>query len=328
MSRQNVGLLRQLPWALAAMANELLHFRFTYPIEAVTDAMEPGSLNYYIYSNILFQDQLSYDEAGVVVRTYRAQGRQYNPVFIAWCALMNLQRFLGGGDAKHLDIFNNQVRWLKNNAQTRPDGSVVWPYNFDWQEGQCLLKAPWISAMSQGLAISVLVRAYRLNKDDSLLQICEGSRRVFERNIEEGGVKTGENGHSLYEEYPGYPLARVLDGFLFSLLGLHDLSQELPSAINKRLFQDGIEGLKYQLAEWDYRGKWSWYGRHGYLCPPHYHRLNGALIKILGQLTQDEALIRCGMNWTQRKLTFLDKAEIFTLFAITKNLARLRLPRN
>jgi len=328
MPGQTGRVLRQLSWALTAVGNELFRFRFSYPIDTVAEAIQAGSCRYYIYSETLFRDQLSFDDQGVVVRTYRAQGRQYNPVFIAWWALMSLERDYRESNPDHLKSFHSQVQWLKENAVLRPDGAAVWPYNFDWQEGRCRLKAPWISAMSQGLALSVLVRAFRLTQDDRLLSLAEQSARVFERYVEDGGVRTQEDSHVLYEEYPGYPLARVLDGFLFSLLGLYDLAQELKSAKIRKLFDDGVDGLKFKLADWDYRGKWTWYGTHGYLCPPHYHRLNGTLVAILAHITKDAFLMRFAERWNRQRLSSLDKAEIFVLFALTKSLARLRLPRN
>jgi hypothetical protein len=294
----------------------------------VDDALRPGTHRYYVYSEALFSDHLRHDDAGVVVNAYRAQGRQYNPAFIAWFALMSLESFNRSRVQAHLEAFHAQVRWLRENVIARPDGTFVWQYRFDWQEGRCLMKAPWISAMSQGLGISALVRAFRLTRDAGLLLICKRSARVFELNIEEGGVRTQERGSVLYEEYPGYPLPRVLDGFLFSLLGLHDLGQEFPGGSIQRLFNEGIDGLKSRLLDWDYRGKWTWYGTHGYLCPPHYHRLNGALIHTLGRLTGDPLLMRYGEQWGRHEHSWLDKAEIFALFAVTKNLARLRLPRN
>lgn len=322
------GFVRQLPWALAAAWSELFRFRFAYPIDVVDDAGQRGTPRYYIHSETLFTDYLGHDDAGVVVWAYRAQGQQYNPVFIAWWALMSLERYCRDSHPNHLKAFHAQVQWLKSNAVTRSDETTVWPYQFDWQEGRCRLKAPWISAMSQGLGMSVLVRAYRLTRDEALLSLCELSSRVFERDVEDGGVRTQEGIHVLYEEYPGYPLPRVLDGFLFSLLGLYDAAQELESTKIRQLFEDGIDGLKFKLADWDFRGKWSWYGTHGYLCPPHYHRLNVALLQILGRLTGDPLLVRFGEQWNRSPLSYLDKAEIFALFAFTKNLARLRLPRN
>ena len=320
--------MQQLPLALGALGRELIGFRFDYPLEMVAGAGQPGSLRYHVYSDSLFSEDLHADADGVVMRAYRAQGRQYNPVFIAWRALMDLERYHRGRDPDRLRSFQAQVRWLEEHAEQRPDGTTVWQYPFDWQEGRCLLKAPWISAMSQGLGISALVRAFRMTGDDRLLALCLESARVFEHDVAHGGVRTLEQGHVLYEEYPGYPLARVLDGFLFSLLGLNDLARETRSASVTELFRAGIDGLKFKLADWDYRRKWTWYGTHGYLCPPHYHRLNGLLVQVLAQLTQDPVLLRYGERWSPRALTRLEKSEVFAMFAFTKNLARLRLPRN
>jgi len=64
------------------------------------------------------------------------------------------------------------------------------------------------------------------------------------------------------------------------------------------------------------------------IVPGYYHRLNGALIQILARLTGDPLLAQYGEQWLRRPLSRLDRAEIFALFALTKNLARLRLPRN
>lgn len=322
------AVMRQLPWAVSAMMAELIQFRFAYPVEFVEEATTPGSLHYYLFSDKLFLDNLDCDEGGVAVRNYRVQGRQYNPVFIAWWALVNLERHLKHSDPQGLNNFHIQVRWLMDNAVSRPDGAVVWPYEFDWQEGRCHLRSPWISAMSQGLAVSALVRAHRLTRNPAFLSLCERAVKVFEIKVVDGGVRTYEGPHVLYEEYPGYPLARVLDGFLFSLLGLYDLAVELQSLRIRQLFDEGVDGLKVKLADWNYRSKWSWYGTHGYLCPPHYHRLNGTLLHILACLTGDEALKRTSLQWRQEHLSVFDKSEIFLMFALTKNLARLRLPRN
>ena len=182
--------------------------------------------------------------------------------------------------------------------------------------------------MYQGVVISALIRAYRITGDKVLISLCKAAARVFGKNIEDGGVRTVEAGKVLYEEYPAYPLPRVLDGFLFSLLGLYDLAMETGDQAVRRLFDEGVEGLKHNLGSWDYRGKWSWYGSHGYLCPPHYHKLNALLLRIIGSLTSDESLQRCADAWDNKQRGWIDRLEIFLVFALTNNMARIRLPRN
>jgi len=132
----------------------------------------------------------------------------------------------------------------------------------------------------------------------------------------------------LYEEYPGYPLARVLDGFLFSLLGLYDLFTETNDRRVSTLFSDGINGLLSQLHAWNYHDIWSWYGTHGYLCPPQYHNLNYLLLRILGEITGEKRLLELAERWDVAKRTQTEKAKIFLVFILTKYWARLRLPRN
>ncbi len=176
----------------------------------------------------------------------------------------------------------------------------------------------------QGLAMSLLVRAYRITGETELLDQCRGAAVVFARTVADGGVRTIEEGHVVYEEYPGVPSPRVLDGYLFSLLGLYDLATETGDPAIRRLFDEGIDGLTHNLPFWDYKGKWSWYGSHGYLCPPHYHNLNCVLLSSLASLTGEPALQRYADAWTPAHLTAFGRAEVFLFFMLTKNRSRLR----
>lgn len=319
---------RSFQYAIQAFRQEILSFRLDYPVEVFEKAGTSDCLHYYLWNQSLFLDHLDFDENQVPRKRYRAQGPQYNPLFIAWWGLSNLKQYLASHDKEYLEKFLIQIAWLKANAVHRDDGAVVWPCYFAWQEGLCKLTAPWISAMYQGVVISTLLRGYRINGDRELLDLSKRATIVFSQDIEKGGVRISERSGSLYEEYPAYPLPRVLDGFLFSLLGLYDLAIETGSADIRRLFDAGIDGLKGTLQFWNYRNKWSWYGSHGYLCPPHYHKLNAILLLILGRLTGDATLQHFATLWDTKQRTFVDKVEIFFVFAFTKNLARLKLPRN
>lgn len=326
--RQFSGISRSPLYAARALRRELFGFRFDYPVEAVQEAGPAASLHYYVWSDRLFLEDMEFDGNGVARKVYRAQGPQYNPLFIAWWGLFNLEHYLRMKEDKSLQNFFIQVEWLKTNALEQADGSVVWPCYFDWQEGLCRLRSPWISAMYQGVVISALIRSYRITGDKNLISLCERAAGAFGKNIQDGGVRTVEGGQVLYEEYPAYPLPRVLDGFLFSLLGLYDLAIETGDEAVRRLFDQGVQGLRHNLGYWDYRGKWSWYGSHGYLCPPQYNKLNAILLRILGHLTRDESLKLRAATWDNQQRRTMDKLEIFLVFALTKNLARIRLPRN
>lgn len=317
---------RSIAAAVRALGRELVGFRVGYPLEIVPDAERPDSLRYHLHSDRLFLDGLELDPRGVPRKRYRLLGLQYNPLFVAWWGLHHLERAAREGPAGPLDVFRAQLDWLRDHAVTRHDGAVVWPCRFDWQEGRARLRAPWISAMYQGVVISALVRGYRLTGDPRLLELALAGSRVFEIDVEAGGVRSREPGYVLYEEYPAFPLPRILDGFLLSLLGLYDLHAQTGDGAVGRLFEEGMDGLVRHLGRWDYRGKWSWYGSHGYLCPPHYHALNRALLAILSRITGEETLARTARAWGPDRLSPLDRAEVFLVFTITKNRARLSLP--
>jgi len=328
-AREELRMLNgSLQYAIRAFKREVFGFQFDYPVAIIEETGREKSLDYYLWSESLFLDDLVFDFEGVAQKRYRAQGPQYNPLFIAWFGLFSLHLYLQEKNEVSLKRFSVQIDWLKNNFVRRPDGAVVWPCNFDWQEGRARLETGWISAMYQSVVISALIRAYRLGGETKLLELCRDAIKVFHKTVEQGGVKTFEDGFVLYEEYPVYPLPRVLDGFLFSLLGLYDLATETDDPDIHRLFSEGVQGLKHRLHSWDYRGKWTWYGSHGYLCPPHYHTLNYLLLGILGRLTDDATLMNHAARWNVRNLSLLSKAEIYVIFLLSKNMARLRLPRN
>src|SRR5438093_11320246 len=316
-----------LVWAARAARRELFGYRFDYPVAAVRSASLPGSLHYHVASDVLWLDNLDVDADGVAMKLYRAHGYQYNPLFVAWWGLVHLQRHLRRPDQKSLDTFFTQVRWLRSQAVERADGALVWPCHFDWQEGWCRLRAPWISAMYQGVVISALIRAYRMTGDRELVALCEAGARVFEKNVEEGGVRTVERGKVHFEEYPGYPLARVLDGFLFSLLGLYDLLVETEDRNTRQLFSDGVNGLTRTIEFWDYRKKWTWYGSHGFLCLPQYNVLNSCLLAALGRLCGERKLSDYATQWNPTSRSWLNRIEVFSIFLLTKQWARIRFFR-
>lgn len=320
--------VRSLTYAARALRRECLEFRFHYPVEEVKEAGPVDSLHYYVWSERLFLEDMDFDRAGVPRKVYRRQGPQYNPLFIAWWGLYTLERYLRKADKADLEKSLAQVQWLKTNAQCRADGAVVWPCDFTWREGRCVLERGWISAMYQGVVISLLVRGYRVTGDTELLDLCMKGTRVFHQSVQEGGVRTVERGYVLYEEYPAFPLPRVLDGLIFSLLGLYDLAVQTHAPEIETLLKQGVDGLNTSIDLWDYRGKWSWYGTHGYLCPPQYHALNYLLLNILGRLMNDTLLTTRAAQWNVGRLSLLSKAEIYLVFVLSKNMARLRLPSN
>jgi hypothetical protein len=310
-------------YGVRALKKEILEFSFNYPLYAVPESLVKDSLHYYLYSDALAWEALRLDLNGIPKAWYRVTGAVYWPAYIAWYGLVQLGHYLRRGDEANLSSFLKQVSWLEKNAVLRSDGAVVWPMNFDYPNGATLLRAPWISAYTQGLVISALVRAWRLTKRPELLELLKNSAKVFELDVKDLGVRVLLEGHTLYTEIPGGPLPGILDGFMTSLIGLYDLYVETEEPVVGRLFEEGIAGLKYALPRWDYRSKWSWYDC-AYLSPPAYHNLNCLLLEVLAGLSKQPGLAEYAQRWSPKRLSALDRTEIYLGFVLTKNANRLR----
>lgn len=270
---------------------------------------------------------MKFDEASVLMFDYGGFiGVRYNPAYIGWWGLLNLRRYLAIGEKIGLENFRRQVEWLLKNQKGGGEKSAIWIYEFDWNEGKTILRAPWISSMSQGLAISCLIRAYRLNPDDRLLETSYRASKVFELEIEDGGVRATENGIVFYEEYPAFPIVRIFDGFVFGLLGLYDLYEETKDNHIKRLFDDGVEGVRSYLRNWNYRNTWSFYGNHGFLSPPEYNKLNAVLMGVLFKITLDPTFEGVWNAWDNEKKDYFRKIKTLSLLFLRKISSKRGIP--
>ena len=315
------GTIDSIIWAARAIWAETIRFRFAYPLE-IDDAAGPkDSLHYYIYSDSLAWDVLKLDSGGIAQCCYPTTGPVYRPAFVAWYGLVHLGHYLRRRDPMNLQIFLKQVDWLERNAVMRDDGALVWPHKFDWKDGDTFWRAPWLSANAHGLAVSALVRAWRVTRRPSLLEALSRSAAIFTMGVDQNGLREVINGHVLYTELRG---SAILDHFLTALLGLYDLFAEIGDPAVGRLFNQGIEGLKGMLPTWDYRQKWSWYGSRNYLSPPAYNCQHRLLLKVLARLSKEPILASYADRWNPDRLSIIGRLEVFLAFLHTKNVSRLK----
>ncbi len=310
--------------ALRALRQELLGFRFSYPLEIDEDAGPRDSLHYYTYSNALAWNALRLDSEGIPMAWYRSTGAAYWPAYIAWYGLVHLGHYLRNARRQDLDVFMRQVTWLEKSVTVREDGAAVWTMNFDYDVGTTRLSNPWISAHAQGLVISALIRGWRLTRSWQLYELLARSTRVFELDVEDGGLRITTGRGVLYTEVPGGPPPGILDGFLTSLLALYDTWIEFESMDAKELLDQGLDGLESHLPCWDFQGRWSWYGCREYLSTPAYHHQNRILLDILGRLADRPLLSTYANAWNLQNHTSFDRVLVFTAFTLTKNASRFR----
>jgi len=218
----------------------------------------------------------------------------YLPVLISFYALGHLQIHLETNDTESLNKFFKISDWFVD--QQKPDGS--WLSTFPMPKFNLFDQHP--SAMVQGLAISCLSRAFKLTNDNKYLKSSIKALDIFNCDVKEGGITSNKDGVIFYEEYPAYPLKRVLNGFIYTLWGLYDLIRIDNNGKAEKLYQTGLKSLEILLPKFD-MGYWSLYhiSKDDQINPAavHYHRLHISQLVVMYQLTDNELFKEYSDKW-------------------------------
>lgn len=155
-------------------------------------------------------------------------------------------------DKGHIYQMKAGADWLVNNV----DENGGWPVNIKRVIVPGMSVAPgWYSAMGQGQAMSCLCRLYKHTGNRKYLDAALKATKVFDVLSENRGVLARFAGTiPWYEEYPTQPPSFVLNGFMYSLIGLYDLSQVASHPVNsnaKRLYEQGLASLRKLLLLYD-----------------------------------------------------------------------------
>lgn len=268
---------------------------------------------YYIHSESLWNITMDGSSPhasiadNVPVFHYPIIGKRYNPSFIAWWGIINLNQYLIDRNSVNLKRVEASINWLQVNKKEKRD-YIFWEYDFDWPNGKTVLKAPWSSGLSQALAASLFLRTYKINGEKDLIDLAKKALNMLNYHINDGGLKTTLNGYDFYEEYPSEPSTCVLDGSLFITLAFYDLFLETG---NNDLFKSSFEGIVNNLDYWNYNNLWSYYGNFGYLSSMQYHLLNITLLEVLFNITKDDRIRKTVNDWKMFQDSILKKIFIF-----------------
>jgi len=232
-----------------------------------------------------------FDSNGIPLVNYGSLiGLQYNPVTISQYALANYHEYLGTGNTTRREKFLAQAKWLVENAKQKGNFSV-WEYNFDNPAYGCT--KPWVSAMAQGEGLSVLARAYVLTGNISYIDIAEKVILAFGAEMSAGGVRYTDSSGVWFEECAdeGARNGKVLNGFIFALLGLYEYSFETNNSKGWTFFWEGAETLSNNIYRYD-TGSWSYYDLlyHSF-APLAYHKLHVEQLRAMYKLTDDEIFL-------------------------------------
>lgn len=135
----------------------------------------------------------------------------------------------------------------------------VWEYDFNWNSGGVVVAAPWISGMAQGLALSLFSEAHKRTSDPVWRDRTYEVLNSFYVSWDRGGVLLPDTAHGYWwEEY--HPTVQVWNGSAWALLSLGYMSDVMGDPEVKRLYDRGIDALKYYTPFYD-TGSWTLYSR-------------------------------------------------------------------
>jgi heparosan-N-sulfate-glucuronate 5-epimerase len=200
------------------------------------------------------------------------------------------------------------ARWLTERMDARGLMAYDFPMPHTYE-----LDPPWYSAMAQGQAGSLLIRAGHMLEDPSFVKAAgEAVRSLLE--TDSGLVAVTPEGPVL-QEYPTDPSAHVLNGWIFALWGLFDVASasagipgvdEATAGLGSRAaagFQDGVRALSRRLPLYQLAGGWSRYDLYPHrlvnVASLFYHQLHVEQLRAMERLVPLEVFTATADVWAR-----------------------------
>ncbi len=210
---------------------------------------------------------VGYDEEGIPLnKSYidvESTTTHYYPISIGQVAMAIYNAYQQSNEASKRAHFIRIADWFIKTRVDDPRLGTFWYTDVPKPEYQVTDR--WKSAFTQSRAISVLMRAWQLEKKEIYLDTATLALQPFTIDIAKGGVSIRRQHTGVfYEEYVASAPTRVLDGHLFALFGLFDYVRAAPSPTMQKyarqLFDQGVQGLVDDLPHYDL-GNWVRFNR-------------------------------------------------------------------
>jgi heparosan-N-sulfate-glucuronate 5-epimerase len=235
----------------------------------------------------------------------------YNAIIIAQYALACVSK-ARSGDRESRERLRVQADWLVAQQEKRGRDRGFWLQRFDNQK-YAALRAPWVSALAQGNALSALLRAGEILENEAYLAAAQLGFEGLRRTTVEGGVLWEAGADLWLEEYPLEPPGHVLNGAIYALWGVLDLARATGEAEAWRIWHQGAATIARHLEAFD-TGFWSRYElATPELVSVHYHKnIHIPQLDVMHRLTAEPTFrdvarrwrryLRSPLSWTRRKI--------------------------
>lgn len=258
--------------------------------------------DYYVDTRIKHSYPAKLDDKGIPILEVNGE-EFYYPVTVAQYALGNFDMYYDTKEEKYLSIVKQCADWFV--TKIKNVDSELWGYINAPASTEYPLEGEWFSCLSQGQAMSVLVRYYSVCKEEKYIKTASLLLKSFEVASKNKGVLAYLNGNYFYEEYPSNPPSFVLNGFIFAIWGLLDLYIVTKSDKAKELYDRGVACLKDNIALFDMKILgWSRYDLFEFkiknITSIFYHKLHINQLKAMYILTSEEVFNKYALRWEKK----------------------------
>jgi hypothetical protein len=241
-------------------------------------------------------DNSRFDAHGVLLT---GRQRMYHPIRIAQYGLQQHSLWYKNGDLRSRAAFLAQSRWLLENQQRRRCIEGCYPFPFAWERYGA--PAGFLSAMAQGEAVSLLLRAAQATGSETYIAAAIRAAEPFRHLIRDGGVTyTSRQDDVIFEEAASELASHILNGWIFASWGLFELQQYARWAGD--LFDESAATLLRHLPLYD-SGVWSYYcllvDNSGFrrLATIKYHAFHIAQLHVMSSMTGNPEFTRTAERW-------------------------------
>jgi hypothetical protein len=221
-------------------------------------------------------------------------GLYYSPTGLAQSALRFEDAYRRGHDPKYLALATKYLAKLIS-LGTMSNGGLYIHYDFDWPmhaNPKEVLRAPWYSAMAQGLALSLAVRLFLDTGDPSFranADLLFATFRHLGRGTSPWVTYVDADRYLWLEEYPEpwTPSDHTANGFNFALFGLYDYFELTHSSTALQILRGSLTTMRHFIAAYRNPGTYSDYClRHG---KPQikYHEIVTWQLEFLARMSGD-----------------------------------------
>lgn len=245
------------------------------------------------------------DENGIPINIIEGNKEVYFPISIFQYALGLWDLYLLEKSEEKKTQFIVICKWITDHQSEDGSWNCFGPIGY---------KSMTVSSMGQGEAISVLLRAYLISKDDLWLNAAQSAVEFMITDLNNGGTLRIEDDDIVFEEYADLEGSKksVLNGWIFSLFGVYDYLKIKNDNKIRKIYNNSLNTLKRNLSCYDC-GYWSLYDRTGRIASPAYHDLHIELLTVLSDISGDDTFMTFAEKWKNYQ-----KKKLKRFHAITK----------